>query len=394
MEKTGPEKEKKKYTAQNCAPIVAEESGMSVEEAEARLREAKQHGVMYKNYVRCQFWRYPLEKVLEIDPNSGRRRRIAEAVAEERGKDPVEIERQIVDAKINRGLRIGYFRKYKWDTLTEEEKDGMFLKPYSRYLSEKYRTEDSHSDMLNHKPWFYREFADVIGRKYFYTGEDMTYEQFRDGIGGFTTDYFIFKPEVSSGGKGINKYSVKDDVNEEVFEEIRGYGDGTIEEFLVQHHEMNRLCPDSVNTIRIVCIFWDGVFRIIYAVCRMSGGDGTPVDNISRGGMAAGVDLETGKINTYGADSNGDPQERHPGTGTELMGFQIPFWPEVKELVERCSRKAYDVAGLGYVGWDVAITENGPIIIEGNNWPSPSLIQLCNFITYHKGMKYLIEDYL
>ena len=64
---------------------------------------------------------------------------------------------------------------------------------------------------------------------------------------------------------------------------------------------------------------------------------------------------------------------RHPASGAYLPGFQIPFWPELTA----CVRRAMDrVPGMGYVGWDIAVTPDGPELIEGNwHWPGGNIIQ-------------------
>ena len=47
-------------------------------------------------------------------------------------------------------------------------------------------------------------------------------------------------------------------------------------------------------------------------------------------------------------------------------GFRIPYWNEVRELVKNVHAKLPDIRSIG---WDVAITPNGPVLIEGNdNW--------------------------
>ena len=77
----------------------------------------------------------------------------------------------------------------------------------------------------------------------------------------------------------------------------------------------------------------------------------------------------------------------HPISGKILLGFQIPFWYESLELAKK--------AALLYpqnrsVGWDIAIKNNGPILIEGNhNWGA-RLWQM----PVKQGLKHLLEPYL
>ena len=47
----------------------------------------------------------------------------------------------------------------------------------------------------------------------------------------------------------------------------------------------------------------------------------------------------------------------------------MPFWKEVLDL---CSRAARIIPNLRSVGWDVALTPDGPVIVEGNpDWDLP-----------------------
>ncbi len=45
---------------------------------------------------------------------------------------------------------------------------------------------------------------------------------------------------------------------------------------------------------------------------------------------------------------------------------------------------------VNIVGWDVAISKNGPLIIEGNRGPGFDLVQ----VLLKKGAKYMLDDLL
>ena len=89
-------------------------------------------------------------------------------------------------------------------------------------------------------------------------------------------------------------------------------------------------------------------------------------NNINAGGMYSPIDLETGKIACAACDKQRIVYERHPRSGCLLKGYQIPYWNKVMDI---CREAAHKVPQMGYIGWDVAITKDGPLFIEANNMP-------------------------
>ena len=130
------------------------------------------------------------------------------------------------------------------------------------------------------------------------------------------------------------------------------------------------LCPTSVNTIRIATLLGDKKQGIVYAFLRI--GNGKVMDNVDQGGMAARVDLESGKLLTVGADKQGNTYAEHPMTHTPIVGFEVPFFEEAKAM---CLQAAQKVPQMRFVAWDVAVTEKGPVFIEGNSFPSHAVPQ-------------------
>ena len=96
------------------------------------------------------------------------------------------------------------------------------------------------------------------------------------------------------------------------------------------------------------------------------------MDNVDCGGMAAPVDIETGVIAGVGANKAGDTYEDHPMTGKRIPGTQIPYWEEAKKM---CLDAMRVVPQVRFVAWDVAITPDGPVFIEGNSFPSHAIPQ-------------------
>jgi glutathione synthase/RimK-type ligase-like ATP-grasp enzyme len=64
--------------------------------------------------------------------------------------------------------------------------------------------------------------------------------------------------------------------------------------------------------------------------------------------------------------------DRHPNSGAQIQGRIVPQWAEMRDLAERAHR-AFDDRVV--VGWDIAPTPDGPILVEGNGGPDFDIIQ-------------------
>ena len=220
------------------------------------------------------------------------------------------------------------------------------------------------------KTQFNTLFAGQIRRDWLRADENLTADTLSDFLS--RHDQVLYKPLEGSSGQGIVKFSRQDwegDVPG-FLRKLREMGDAILEELVVQHPVMAGMCPTSVNTVRVATLLGDKQEGIVYAFLRI--GNGKVMDNVDCGGMAARVDLATGTLKTVAADKQGNVYERHPMTGTPIIGFQIPFWDEIKSM---CLTAMHKVPQVRFVAWDVAVTENGPLFIEGNSFPSHAVPQ-------------------
>lgn len=181
----------------------------------------------------------------------------------------------------------------------------------------------------------------------------------------------ICKPIDGSSGQGILKCTPEEYGDPKaLYQRLREAGIGIVEDKVIQHPAIAALCPTSVNTIRVATLLGDKKEGIVYAYIRI--GNGKVMDNVDCGGMAAPVDIETGVIAGVGANKAGETYEIHPMTGTKIPGTQIPYWEDVKTM---CLDAMHVVPQVRFVAWDVAITEDGPVFIEGNSFPSHAIPQ-------------------
>ena len=130
---------------------------------------------------------------------------------------------------------------------------------------------------------------------------------------------------------------------------------------------MSELYPHSVNTVRLVTVMVGGVPQPFFGFLRM-GNKGCRCDNWSVGGILVGIDIETGRVFRDGVymPGCGTRVSKHPETGVVFESFEIPFYAGALEMALQLHRFFY---GSHSIGWDIAITESGPCVIEGNdNW--------------------------
>ncbi len=235
----------------------------------------------------------------------------------------------------------------------------------------RYRLVDGDTDSkLSSKQHQYETFGDMLSREWLMVdGVDIqTLSAFVEKHG-----RVILKPDFGSQGKGV--YSLKaEEIPEKLlplYGEIKGKN-YICEQYLVQHSAIAAVNPSSVNTIRIFTLC-DGKSVKITSAALRTGGAESVCDNMSAGGVGASVDIESGVVCTRGIDFEKNIYMYHPATGVQFLGLQIPFWEEVKNMVKVAAMRAKTTAVFG---WDIAITENGPAIIEVNKRPAGRLAQI------------------
>jgi hypothetical protein len=201
-------------------------------------------------------------------------------------------------------------------------------------------------------------------------------------------DLFI-KIKNGRGGRGAEKWSFAEgryrNATGRSFTaaELAGYltRKARFEKRIVQYCLVNHSALADVNlgalaTARILTARDErGGIEVTHAVFRMAQRPGAPVDNIHAGGIAAPVDLATGRLGRatdLGLRTTSQWHDRHPTTGAPIEGRILPHWPAALDLV----RRAHALIGDRIVvGWDVAILEDGPCLVEGNGKPDVDLMQ-------------------
>lgn len=182
---------------------------------------------------------------------------------------------------------------------------------------------------------------------------------------------FFAKPR--GGGRGLGASILE---RPEQLEALAAEGGrAVLQPVIAQHPAIARFHPASVNTVRLVTLDGPDGPTIEAAALKMGRGAAI-VDNASMGGVFAGVDLGSGRLAPLAGQRLrfGAPRiAAHPDTGIPFAGAAIPFWPETRALV---LRGAETLRPLGTLGWDVAITPEGPMIVEANAFWIATLLQI------------------
>lgn len=165
--------------------------------------------------------------------------------------------------------------------------------------------------------------------------------------------------------------------------------DIVIQSPLKQHVALSALNNNSVNTMRILTLLRNGKVKIYSAVIRIGGGKGR-VDNFSSGGVSVGID-ENGKLKKYGYSASGERVERHPVSGVEFEGYQLPAFEAAKEMVKKAH---WYVPHFKLVSWDIATDMSGePVLIETNLTNGElDFHQFCNGPLFGEDTKEILDE--
>lgn len=242
--------------------------------------------------------------------------------------------------------------------------------------------------ILEDKIQFAGIFYDMLNRNLITKAQIMSGEAKPDEFIPNDTGKSVLKPSKGGSGKGIEIWANSELKKLSVLKEMDRSGNDMLEEFVVQHDELQKLSPSGLNTLRVVTqIDSNGNPILIAARLRIS--VNSVVDNLAAGNIVTALDPENGVVISAGyySDITKEPVEKHPVTGIALRGFQVPHWEASRLMALDAARRVAD--SNKSVGWDIGITEKGPILIEGNHdwcklvWQLPT----------QKGLKAVLQKY-
>jgi hypothetical protein len=142
--------------------------------------------------------------------------------------------------------------------------------------------------------------------------------------------------------------------------ELSGY---VLQEPVAGHPDLARLAPWTTNTLRVVTLVdLHGEVHVL-ATTTALGRRGRMANNFHSGGVGVEIDPSTGVLRRGLLGDTKEWTDVHPDSGAVFTGVRVPHWDEV---VETCRRAAVVVHGTRAIGWDVVVTPEGPVLLEGN----------------------------
>ncbi len=224
--------------------------------------------------------------------------------------------------------------------------------------------------LLRDKGLFLKRFSHRIGRDYLDLRESSA-EAFTHFVEQHS--HFVAKAYNLAMGVGIEviaRSSVKasyEDLRQRLLREEKF----VVEEFIQQHSAVSLVYPHSVNSVRIYTLLKGRATEVVFPPMIRFGSGGGRID--ANGEMTVLLAPHTGRWLAGAVNLQAQDITVHPDTCVAFQNVSIPFLSEAIKLVKAA---ACEIPEVRYIGWDVAITPDGPVLIEGNGAPSISTMQL------------------
>ena len=247
--------------------------------------------------------------------------------------------------------------------------------------------DESYTHKLSNKGYFAKEFNVYMKREWLLT-QNLNIEDLKNFIQ--NKEKIIYKPVGTQQGDGIEKINLSayEDVYD-LYQYIKGKEtDAILEEWIVQHEDISKLYDKAINPLRVVTVNKSGKAHVL--ISNLTIGSKREIANAA-GDMISPVDIKTGKLKYPAADKHGNVYVKHPITQTVIQGTQIPYWDDVLSLAKIAAKVVPEV---GYIGWDIAITPKGPVLIEGNTAPGYRSNQYKSHLSNQIGKTEIYENVL
>ena len=290
----------------------------------------------------------------------------------------------ILFCKIKYKANLNDYKMFSMYLLNNKERKTILTSGKNLILTNKLN-DYSKLHIFENKNEFNEVFGDYLKRKWMFINR-KNYNEFECFIKNM--DYIIAKPNDNTEGKRIEKIKVGDYSIKELYNYLKDKDLLLVEEVIKQHNYLNKLYSKSINRVTVVTILYNDITYIISINLNL--GNNFIVDSLKRGGMTNKIDIETGTSLHPFCDRGLNNYYFHPVTKEKINNIKLPYINEIKSLVKDLSKI---IKTVRYVSWDIAITNDGPILIGAS--PLPNIYyQFYVHNEDNKGIMPLIDEIL
>lgn len=154
-----------------------------------------------------------------------------------------------------------------------------------------------------------------------------------------------------------------------LYDELKANGQLLVEEAIIQSDDLNEINPCVVNSWRVVTLYKDGKAHIINNALRINQDESNVIGCTNDLYLSLDAD---GRIDSNVIDDYGNVYDKHPMTGKKFSEVKIAGVREALDMVVEAAEK---IPQVRYIGWDIAFSKNGPVMVEGNEYPGYGLLQ-------------------
>jgi hypothetical protein len=182
-----------------------------------------------------------------------------------------------------------------------------------------------------------------------------------------------------SYGRRISSVKLADEFSKE---------DCLVQPYVENHADVARVTNGALASLRIVTgMDKHGEAGFVTSLIGLPRG----ARETSVAGILCSIERESGRIR-YAALPNAEPVSHHPDTGAPIIGLDLPFWPESVELVRRAHSAAFP--RFAFLGWDIALTQEGPVLLETNSGWGAIFHQMLDGPLGHTAFSRLVSKYV
>lgn len=258
-----------------------------------------------------------------------------------------------------------YFRGNFIELNKEEKKTFATAKRFYKLIE--YLNDEQYSIILGDKLIFNEIFKEYLKRD-FINLRKSTAQDFEEFLSDKTT---VFAKETNGEcGHGISKIVVSEIENvHALYNKLVENNQLLVEDAIIQHDDLNQINPNVVNSFRIVTVYKDGKAHIVSNALRINQDESSVIGCTNDLYFSLGED---GKIDSNVIDDYAEVYDTHPLTGMKFADVCIKG---VKEAFEMCKEAHLRLPQVRYIGWDVAFSVGGPVMVEGNEYPGYGILQ-------------------